>query len=68
MSAYATSAKSRKQCLVSSRDAAHCADGGCDLWCFGSSTVWVAIFYGESRTGGKTVRTSRESREKVIIL
>nr|DAO54320.1 MAG TPA: hypothetical protein [Caudoviricetes sp.] len=26
------SAKSRKQCLISSRDTAHCADGGCDLW------------------------------------
>ena len=62
------SAKSRKQCLISSRDTAHCADGGCDLWYSGSSTVWVALFYGLGRTGGKTVRTSWKNHEKVIIL
>ena len=63
-----SSAKSRRQCLISSRDAAHCADGGCDLWYSGSSTVWVALFYGFGRMGGKTVRTSWENHEKVIIL
>lgn len=46
--------------------AAYCTDGGCDLWVSGSSTVWVAIFYGLGRMGGKTVRTSWESYEKVI--
>lgn len=46
--------------------AAYCTDGGCDLWDFGSSTVWVALFYGLGRMGGKTVRTSWESHEKVI--
>jgi hypothetical protein len=46
--------------------AAYCTDGGCDLWVSGSSTVWVALFYGLGRTGGKTVRTSWESHEKVI--
>nr|DAU59018.1 MAG TPA: hypothetical protein [Caudoviricetes sp.] len=38
----------------------------CELWCFGSSTVWVALFHGENQTGRKTVRTLRESRKKVI--
>nr|DAD70207.1 MAG TPA: hypothetical protein [Siphoviridae sp. ct3o911] len=48
--------------------AVYCTDGGCDLWVSGSSTVWVALFYGLCRMGGKTVRTSWESHEKVIIL
>nr|DAT54477.1 MAG TPA: hypothetical protein [Caudoviricetes sp.] len=64
-----SSAKSRKQCLISSRRPVpekSCTDGGCDLWVSGSSTVWVALFYGLGRMGGKTVRTSWESHEKVI--
>jgi len=46
--------------------AVYCTDGWCDLWVSGSSTVWVALFYGLGRMGGKTVRTSWESHEKVI--
>ena len=46
--------------------AVYCTDGGCDLWGSGSSTVWVALFYGLGQMGGKTVRTSWESHEKVI--
>lgn len=68
MSAYAAAVLSRAAMLSQQPEtrAVYCTDEGCDLWVFGSSTVWVALFYGLGRMGGKTVRTSWESHERVI--
>ena len=46
-----------------------CADGVCGLWYSGSSTVWVALFYGEQPDGKKDSQNIAEKpREGYMIL